>query len=144
MTSESYDLTAQALVRTEKKAEPDALPADSASTAASEEVTYSYEYRSVSSGLDLSERFLSAIAGVEYHDAIWGGRALLRADLFSDISTSGSVHINDASLSVSGDRTHPIVVEFGAWCYVLDPLRVDLSAQLGSIQTIRLAAFWEF
>ncbi len=143
-TSESYDLTAQALVRTEKKVEPEADAAEGADTGATEEVVYSYEYRSVSSSLDLSERFLSAIAGVEYHDAIWGGRALLRADLFSDISTSGSVHINDASLSVSGDRTHPIVVEFGAWCYVLDPLRIDLTAQLGSIQSIRLAAYWEF
>lgn len=143
-TSESYDLTAQALVRTEKKVEPEENTTEGAETEATEEVVYSYEYRSISSSLDLSERFLSAIAGVEYHDAIWGGRALLRADLFSDVSTSGSVHINDASLSVSGDRSHPIVVEFGAWCYLLDPLRIDLSAQLGSIQTIRFAAYWEF
>ena len=142
-TSESYDLNAQALVRTETTVEP-IETTDGADAPVTPETIYSYEYRSISSSLDLSERFLSAIAGVEYHEDVWGGRALLRADLFSDVSTSGSVEINGKSLSVSGDRSHPIVVEFGAWCYLLDPLRIDLCAQLGSIQTIRLSVFWEF
>lgn len=146
--SESYDLNARALVRTETKVESEttAEVADDGAETAEEtsEVLYSYDYRDVSSGLDLSEFILGLVGGIEYHEDIWGGRALLRADLLSDVSTSGAVEVNGTDLSVSGKRSHPIVAEFGAWCYWLDNVRTDLTFQFGSIQTIKLAAYWEF
>lgn len=152
-TSESYDFTANTLQRVNvtrptesKKAEsPDPEPsADTGDATESAAPVVSYEYGDVTSSIDLSEFILAAVAGIRYQQDFWGAQGLLRIDFVSDISTSGSVHVLDTDLSISGDRSHPIVIEFGGWCYWLDHLRSDLTLQLGSIQSIRLGVSWEF
>ncbi len=150
-TSESYDLTANALQRVTvtRPAESTDNGASSESSADAPEAestapVVSYEYGNATSGIDLSELILAAVAGIRYQQDFWGAQGLLRIDFVSDISTSGSVHVLDTDLSVSGDRSHPVVIEFGGWCYWLDHLRSDLTLQLGSIRSLRLGVTWEF
>lgn len=142
-SSESYDLTAKTLIRTEKAPEPPASDPANPETPPSP-TTISYEYRSISSNLDLSETLLGAVAGIDFHNDYWSLRALLRADLLSNTSTSGSVRVNGQNLSISGKRSYPLLAEFGASCYLIDHLRADLTLHFGTIQAIRIGAMWEF
>ena len=144
--SESYDLNAHALVRTERPKDADAETLESGTegeTESAPEGAY-YEYRTVSSSLDLSEIVLAAVVGIEYHQDFWGARAMLRADLFSDVSTSGSITLDGTRLAVSGERADPLLAEFGAWCYWIDQLRSDVTVQLGAVNSLRVAVLWEF
>ena len=146
VSSVSYDLVARTLVRKENTAKEPAETADGETEGAeaAAKPTYSYEYGSTTSSLDLRELLLTAEAGVQFHEGFWGAYGLFCIDLVSNVKADGSVVVNGNDLSLEADRTHPIGVEAGAWCYLLDQLRADAAVRLGSTQLLRLAVSWEW
>jgi hypothetical protein len=147
LSSSSYDLVARTLVRKETtpaetpSESPDGEPAETETAAAP---TYTYEYGTTTSSLDLRELLLTAVTGVQFHEGFWGAYGVFCIDLVSNVKADGSVTVNGNELSLDADRTHPIGVEAGAWCYLLDQLRVDAAARLGATQLLRLAVSWEW
>ncbi len=151
LSSESYDLVARTLVRKETAEEtpsnsPDSDSADSetADSKTPAKTTYSYAYANTTSTLDLRELLLTAAAGVQFHEGFWGAYGLFCIDLLSNIKTDGSVTVNGNDLSLEADRSHPIGVEAGAWCYILEQLRADAAVRIGATQLLRLAVSWEW
>ncbi len=146
LSSVSYDLVARTLVRKENPAATPAETTDGKTPEANATATptYSYEYGNTTSSLDLRELLLTAVAGVQFHEGFWGAYGVFCIDLVSDVKTDGSVLVNGNDLSLEADRTHPIGVEAGAWCYLFDQLRADTAVRLGSAQLLRLAVSWEW
>ena len=151
-SSESYDLVARTLIRKEVSAEtPPESTEDKTTeseTTGSEttpvKTTYSYEYGNTTSSLDLSEFLLTVAAGVQFHEDYWGAYGLFCIDLVSNVKADGSVMVNGNDLSLEAERSHPIGVEAGAWCYVFDQLRADAAVRIGATQLLRLAVSWEW
>ena len=148
-SSDSFDLVARTLTATgtEEAEESDPEGEDGEGEGTSEKKTKkrtTYEYRDTTSSAKLHELLLAAFAGVQYQEGFWGARALLRIDLVSDPGADGDVAVGGKSLSLDADRSHPVGVEAGVWCYWLDQLRTDLSVRAGAVQSVRLGVSWEW
>lgn len=141
ISSESYNLVARTLVRLENQAP---APSGEGDAPAPETTTYTYEYREASSSLDLREFLATAVLGVQYHEDIWGASGLLCIDLVSNVKADGSLTVNDNTLSLEADRSHPIGVEIGGWCYMFEEPRLEAAVRLGATQLFRVAVSWEW
>ena len=145
--SESYDLVAKTLVATQSEPESDTAPdatTDNSSETEPKKTMTSYEYGNVTSSLDLHDLMIGALAGIQYQEGFWGARALLRIDLLSKPNSDGSVSVNGNDLALEADRSHPISIEVGGWCYVLDQLRADAALRVGAVQALRIGVSWEW
>ena len=140
-SSESYDLVGRTLLRTETPAVP---ATETASATAETTPTYRYEYRNTSSSFDLREFLATAAAGVQFDGDFWGSYGLMCIDIVSDVKADGSVSLNGDTLSLEAERSHPVGVEVGAWCYLFDEIRADAALRLGGTQLLRLALSWEW
>lgn len=149
-SSESFDLVARTLTATGTEIEEDETSEKEGETPAEEKTEKkrktrtTYEYRDATSSFDLHELLLAGFAGVQFQEGFWGARALLRIDLVTSLGADGDVSVNGKELSLDADRSHPVGVEAGVWCYWLDQLRTDLSVRAGAVQSVRLGISWEW
>ena len=145
--SESYDLVAKTLVATQTEAETETAPpseSGESSDAGPKTTVTTYEYQNVTSSLDLHDLMLGALAGIQYQEGFWGARGLLRIDLLSKPNSDGSVTVNGNTLALEADRSHPIGIEVGGWCYLLEQLRADAALRVGAVQALRIGVSWEW
>ena len=147
--SESYDLVAKTLTavpsaESEESGDGESTSEGGETTESATKVTTSYEYLNTTSSLDLRDLMIACLGGIQYQEGFWGARALLRIDLVSEPKAEGSVMVNGNTLSLEADRSHPIGVEVGAWCYWLDELRTDVALRIGATQAVRIGVGWEW
>ena len=140
---ESYNLVADTLLRLENPT-PSTGVLEKGAVSTTTTTTYTYENREASSSVDLREFLATGLVGVRYHQDIWGASGLLCIDLASNVKTEGSLTVNDSTLSLEADRSNPIGVEIGAWCYMFEEPRLEATVRLGSTQLFRVAVSWEW